>query len=288
MGVIGRILAYIALFAAVVLMLSIYVPDAVAAASIVVGVAITYLAARYSGRFTHMPSVYGSLSWSSGLFLLFLLTYFAVMSGEVVWAAALYTIYMALGLGTVAIIGAKEYRVVMQNTRPGDVLLGVLLGILAAWIAYAVPLQVAPLIGPTTQILSASDFAVGVFIVMLYIVAIPEEFMGRVFAFHAGATTVDLFSASVAATILGYALHAITRYPNTAVLALVTLVWSLVTAYYAWTRCLLGSVLMHAVYNTLIVLMYEYGALPVFIPSLVAAIAIAAYVTYIARSGGHG
>jgi uncharacterized protein YjfI (DUF2170 family) len=35
---------------------------------------------------------------------------------------------------------------------------------------------------------------------------------------------------------------------------------------------------MHAVYNTMIVLMTEFGALPVFIPSLVVAIAIFGYV----------
>jgi len=285
MGVIGRILAYVALYAAMALMLGMYRPDALAAAAMVIGATITYLAARYGERFAHVASAYGSLAWSSGLFLLFLLTYFAVASGESVWAAALYTMYMALGLGVAAIIGAKEYRAVMQNTRPRDVALGVILGIVAAWLAYAVPLQVAPLIGPTTQVLSVGDFAVGVFIVMLYIVAIPEEFMGRVFAFHAGATTVDLLSASVAAAVLGYALHAVSRYPNTGVLAVITLVWSLITAYYALTRCLFGSVLMHAVYNSMIVLMEVYGALPVFIPSLIAAIAIAVYV---ARSGGHG
>jgi hypothetical protein len=285
MGMIGRILAYIALVFAIALMLGIYIPDAVAAAAMAIGAAITYLAARYGRRFEHVASVYGSLSWSSGLFLVFLLTMFAVMSGETVWAAALYTIYLALGLGVAAIIGAKEYRTIMQNTRPRDVALGVLLGMLVAWLAYAIPIQVAPLIGPTTQVLSVGDFATAVFITMLYIVAIPEEFMGRVFAFHAGATTVGLFSASVAATVLGYALHAVTRYPDTGVLAVVTLVWSLVTAYYAMTRCLLGSVLMHAIYNTMIVLMYEYGVLPVFIPSLVVAIAIAVYIV---RSGGSG
>jgi len=275
---IGRLLAYIALYAAMGLMLGIYKPDAVAAAAMVIGATVTYLAAVHGKRFEHVASAYGSLAWSSGLFLLFLLTDFAVMSGQSVWAAALYTIYIGLGLATAAIIGAKEYRAVMQNTRTRDVLLGVLLGIVIAWLAYAVPLQVAPLIGPTTQVLSIGDFATGVFITMLYIVAIPEEFMGRVFAFHAGATTVDLFSASVAATVLGYALHAVSRYPNTAVLAVITLVWSAITAYYAFTRCLFGSVLMHAVYNTMIVLMSVYSALPVFIVSLIAAIAIAVYL----------
>jgi hypothetical protein len=281
---IGRLLAYIALYAAMALMLGIYRPDAVAAAAMVIGATVTYLAARYSERFEHVASAYGSLAWSSGLFLLFLLTEFAVESGQSVWAAALYTIYMALGLATAAIIGAKRYASVMQNTRLRDVLLGVLLGIVIAWMAYAVPLQVAPLIGPTTQVLSIGDFATGVFITMLYLVAIPEEFMGRVFAFHAGATTVDVFSASVAATVLGYALHAVSRYPNTAVLAVITLVWSAITAYYALTRCLLGSVLMHAVYNTMIVLMSVYSALPVFIVSLIAAVAI---VVYLVRGGAN-
>jgi len=281
---IGRVLAYVALYAAIALMLGIYRPDAVAAAAMVVGAAATYLAAMYGKRFEHVASAYGSLSWSSGLFLLFLLTLHAVLSREPVWASALYAIYTVLGLATIGIIGAKEYRAVMQNTRLRDVLLGVLLGIVAAWLAYAVPLQVAPLIGPTAQVLSV-DAAVGLFIVMLYIVAIPEEFMGRVFAFHAGATTVDLVSASVAAAVLGYALHAVSRYPNTAVLAVITLVWCAVTAYYALTRCLFGSVLMHAVYNTVIVLMDVYGALSVFIPSLVVAAAMAIYIVRGGESG---
>jgi hypothetical protein len=282
---IGRVIAYIALYSAIALMLSVYIPSVEAAFAVVAGALVTYAAARFGNRFEHVASAYGSLAWSSGLFLIFLLTMFAVMAGDGAWASALYTMYIALGLGAVAIIGAKEYRAVMQNTRARDVALGVLLGILAAWLAYAVPLQVAPLIGPTAQILSVVDVAVGLFIVMLYIVAIPEEFMGRVFAFHAGATTVDLFSASVAAAVLGYALHAITRYPDAGVLAVITLVWCAVTAYYASTRCLFGSVLMHAVYNTLIVLMDVYGALNVFIPSMVVAAAIA---VYIARSGEHG
>jgi hypothetical protein len=282
---IGRVIAYIALYSAIALMMSVYAPSVEAAFAVVAGALVTYAAARLGNRFEHVASAYGSLAWSSGLFLVFLLTMYAVGAGGGVWASALYTMYIALGVATVAIIGAKEYRAVMQNTGARDVALGVLLGIMAAWLAYAAPLQVAPLIGPTAQVLSVVDVAAALFIVMLYIVAIPEEFMGRVFAFHAGATTVDLFSASVAAAVLGYALHAVTRYPDTGVLAVITLVWCAVTAYYAFTRCLFGSVLMHAVYNTLIVLMDVYGALSVFIPSIVAAAALA---VYIARSGGHG
>jgi len=271
---IGRILAYIALYTSMGVMLGIYRPDAVTAVAMVVGATATYFAALFGKRFERrVASAYASLMWSSGLFMLFFLTYFAVESGQNVWSLA-YTIYMVLGVSAAAIIGAKDYAAVMQNTRADYVLMGIGLGMVAAWLAYAVPLQIAPLIG----LLSIGDFATGVFITMLYIVAIPEEFMGRVFAFHAGATTVDLFSASVAATVLGYALHAITRYPSAGVLAVVTLVWSLITAYYAWSKCLFGSVLMHAVYNTMIVLMSEFGALPVFIPSLIAAIAIFGYV----------
>jgi hypothetical protein len=269
-------------------MLSLYVPGAASAVAVVIGVAATYLAARLGRGFEHVASVYGSLAWSSGLFLIFLLTVLAVESGESVWASALYAIYIVVGLGVAAVIGAKEYRAVVQSTRARDVALGVLLGAVIAWLAYAAPLQVAPLVGPATRILSIGDFAVGVFIIMVYMVAIPEEFMARVFAFHAGATTVDLFSASVAAAVLGYALHAVRYpYPYDGALAVVVLVWCAVTAYYALTRCLLGSVLMHAVYNTVVVLMSVYGALSVFIPSLVVAAALAVYCSY-GGGGGHG
>lgn len=273
-----KLLAYLALYSAVAIMLSVYPPDVLNIAAVAIGAAVTYAAARCGGRFERrVTSVYASLAWSSCMLLVFFVTVFTISSGLDVAPFLLYILYVLLGVSLVAVVGAKDYRAVMQSVRHSA--LGALLGIVVAWAAYAVPISVAPVVGVSTP---ALDVVTCVFVLMLYLVAIPEEMLGRVFAFHVGATTVDLASASVAAAVLGYALHAITRYPAFGVLALVTVVWSLVTAFYAYTRSLVGAVLFHAVYNTVVTLMFSYGVLPVFIPSLVVAAALAVYV---ARGG---
>lgn len=275
-----KLLAYLALYSAVAIMLSVYPPDVLSIAAVAIGAAVTYAAARCGGRFERrVTSVYASLAWSSCMLLVFFVTMFTISSGLDVAPFLLYVLYVLLGVSLAAVVGAKDYRAVMQSVSLRYAALGALLGIVVAWAAYAVPISVAPVVGVSTP---ALDVVTCVFVLMLYLVAIPEEFMGRVFAFHVGATTVDLASASVAAAVLGYALHAITRYPAFGVLALVTVVWSLVTAFYAYTRSLVGAVLFHAVYNTVVTLMFSYGVLPVFIPSLVVAAALA---VYIARGG---
>jgi hypothetical protein len=275
-----KLLAYLALYSAVAIMLSVYPPDVLSIAAVAIGAAVTYAAARSGGRFERrVTSVYGSLAWSSCILLVFFVTVFTIRSGLDVAPYLLYVLYVLLGVSLAAVVGAKDYRAVLQSVSLRYAALGALLGIVVAWAAYAVPISVAPVVGVSTP---ALDVVSTVFVLMLYLVAIPEEFMGRVFAFHVGAATVDLASASVAAAVLGYALHAITRYPAFGVLALVTVVWSLVTAFYAYTRSLVGAVLFHAVYNTVVTLMFSYGVLPVFIPSLVVAVALA---VYIARGG---
>ena len=275
-----KLLAYLALYSAVAIMLSVYPPDVLSIAAVAIGAAVTYAAARCGGRFERrVTSVYASLAWSSCMLLVFFVTMFTISSGLDVAPFLLYVLFVLLGVSLAAVVGAKDYRAVMQSVSLRYAALGALLGIVVAWAAYAVPISVVPVVGVSTP---ALDVVTCVFVLMLYLVAIPEEFMGRVFAFHVGATTVDLASASVAAAVLGYALHAITRYPAFGVLALVTVVWSLVTAFYAYTRSLVGAVLFHAVYNTVVTLMFSYGVLPVFIPSLVVAAALA---VYIARGG---
>jgi hypothetical protein len=111
-----RFLSYVALYAAIAIMLSIYMPDIVNVFALVVGVCCVVVAARLSGRFERrVYSVYGSLSWSSGLFLLFFLTYYAVYSGD----AFVYILY---------VIG-----VVLRNMNGGVVILWI---IWIIWIGY--------------------------------------------------------------------------------------------------------------------------------------------------------
>jgi membrane protease YdiL (CAAX protease family) len=176
------------------------------------------------------------------------------------------------------------------------VLLGVVCGVVAGWFAYSIPCSIVgaadilsmPVVGLVETLGSAGslgfDLVTAVFVVMLFIVAIPEEFMARFFAFHIGGVTVDLFSGSLAATVLGYALHAITRYSNPSVLLVVTMVWALITAFYAFTRSLVGSIMFHAVYNTVVVFMYV-DVLATFLLSLAIA---AACLVFAVKGVGNG
>ena len=270
-----RFLSYVALYAAIAIMLSIYMPDIVNVFALVVGVCCVVIAARLSGRFERrVYSVYGSLSWSSGLFLLFFLTYYAVYSGDV-FVYILYLMFLLLGLGSIGVIGAKDYRAVLQNVSVKYIALGVVFGVVTAWFAYAIPCSIAPTVG---FIGSASIDPVTILILMMFIVAIPEEFMGRIFAFHVGAVNLDLYSGAIASVVLGYALHAITRYSNLMVLAVVTVVWALITAFYAYTRNVTATVVYHTIYNVVVICSSIYGVLPVFYVTLPIVIGLAAYV----------
>jgi membrane protease YdiL (CAAX protease family) len=284
-----RFICYFALYAAIAIMLSMYIPDALAAVGIVVGVVVTYLAALYGKRFRHrVTSVYGGLMWASGLLLLFYLTYYSILSGVDAMAYVLYAVFVVFGVSAAAVVGAKEYAAVLQNVRVDYVLLGVVCGIVVAWFAYSIPCSILPIVGLVETLGPAGslgfDLVTAVFVVMLFVVAIPEEFMARLFAFHIGGVTVDLFSGGLAATVLGYALHAITRYSNPSVLLVVTLVWALITAFYAFTRSLIGSIMFHAVYNTVVVFMYV-DVLATFLVSLAIA---AACLVFVVKGVGNG
>jgi len=271
-----KFLCYVALYTAITIMLSIYMPDITNVFALVVGVGITVLASRLAHRFEKRTSVYGSLAWSSGLFLLFFLVYYSYGAVSDVFVYIIYIVFLLLGLASIAVVGAKDYRVVLQNVSSVYVALGVVFGIVTAWFAYAIPCSVEstiPIIGITTSV-----DPVAMLVLMIFIVAIPEEFMGRLFAFHVGATTLDIYSGAIAATVLGYALHAITRYPNFMVLAIVTVVWSLITAFYVYTRSLVGAVVYHAVYNTVIICSSMYGVLPVFYVTLPIVIALSVLI----------
>jgi len=276
-----RILSYIALYSAISIMLSLYIPDAINVVTIVLSIAVVVFAAVRGGRFDRrVSSVYGSLAWSSGILLLFFVTYFAVVSAGV-FTYVLYSLFLLFGLA-ISVIAAKNYGAVLQNVSSVYAVYGVVFGIVTAWFACAVPASVLPVIGSVDGVVSV-DSVFSIAILMMYLVAIPEEFMARLFAFHIGASTVDVFSGAVAAVVLGYALHAITRYPNFVVLAIVTVVWGLITAFYAYTRSLVGAVLYHCVYNVVVICMYIYGVLTTFIVTLPIVASLAASV-YLVKS----
>ena len=112
----------------------------------------------------------------------------------------------------------------------------------------------ASFVGPLTTQLE-EWFGIGIeFLMMLFVVAVPEELMARVFYLRMGSAVTDVFTAGLLTMVAGYAMHAVTRYDieyGSLVLLVITIVWLIFSIVYM-RHGLLGSIAAHAVYNTLI------------------------------------
>jgi len=109
-------------------------------------------------------------------------------------------------------------------------------------------------IGPLTLQLE-EWFDIGItFLIMLFIVAVPEEIMARVFYFRMGSAVTDVFTASLLTLVTGYAMHAYSRYDieyGTLALLVIVVVWLMITLAYV-RHGILASIAAHATYNSLI------------------------------------
>jgi len=114
-----------------------------------------------------------------------------------------------------------------------------------------------------------------IFFVMLFFVAIPEEFLARVFYLKLGSQVLDPYTAGVAMLGCWYALHAVTRwgiYGGDVALFIITLGGVILGVTYMLYG-LFAAVFAHAVYNTLIYL-WDYvtrGVFPMYTDIAVAA-----------------
>jgi len=201
--------------------------------------------------------------WVSLALFLFLLM-FAVDAGQ-----ELYTFFILAAAALVGLLNLDKPKYILLQHEPrsslsfvrgmlwgvvGFIAANFVLGIFVGSTIIRNPVAAELLVGPITS--QIEDWiGIGVeFILMLFLVAVPEELMGRVFYMRMGSSVTDPFSAGLITLASGYAMHAVTRYDlecGTLVLLVLTIVWLIITIAYI-RHGLLASISAHATYNTLI------------------------------------
>jgi hypothetical protein len=124
---------------------------------------------------------------------------------------------------------------------------------------YSVDLAVGYL---DSRLLSQFENVVGVFLLMLFFVAIPEELLSRVFYLNVGSSVLSPEVASIVMITTWYSLHAVTRYflpYGSLVLSIITLGGLVLLVSYGLYG-FISAVFSHAIYNTLIVLTTDFGS----------------------------
>lgn len=233
-------------------------------------------------------------AWISIALLLYLMTVETIFSGL---GATLYIAFIVVAAALIGLLNEDipKYRLVDHEVSSS---LAFARGIIYGLYAYAIATiilalgiglgsmsSIAPqiLVGPITVQLHEL-FGIGIeFLLMVFIVAVPEELMARVFYFKMGSTVLDPVTAALLTLVTGYGMHAVTRYGieyGSLVLFVITLVWLILTICYV-RHGLLGSIAAHATYNTMITAMY-YGSGYAIIAAVIAVVAAYGYM-YIKR-----
>ena len=114
-----------------------------------------------------------------------------------------------------------------------------------------------------------------VFLIMLFVVAVPEELFFRVYLYKTGRFAVTTVPAAIVSGAAWFALHAVTRAPDYAALLVLGIVGAVLYAIYGLYG-LVGAVATHAVYNTCIALLSELGFEYGFVAAVVLFIVFAA------------
>jgi len=234
-----------------------------------------------------LKNMYIEASWLSLALLLFLFTAWSIYmdAGEL-----LYVVFIVVAVATIGLLNIDKPKNILLQEEPKSTLAflrGVIYGAIAFFFAILTAVGIIPssigigsikqhlIVGPvSTQLYDV--FGLGYeYLLMLFIVAVPEELMGRVFYMRFGASVIDVFTASILTAVSGYAMHGITRYGldyGSQVLFIITVVWILFTIAYV-RHGLLCSISAHATYNTLITAL-EYGAIPYALSILIIGIII--------------
>jgi hypothetical protein len=126
---------------------------------------------------------------------------------------------------------------------------------------YSVDLAVGYLDSRLLSLVSQFEGVVGVFLLMLFFVSIPEELLSRVFYLNVGSSVVTAPLASIVMITTWYSLHAVTRYflaYGSLVLFIITL-GGLVLMISYMLHGFISAVFAHAIYNTLITMTVSFG-----------------------------
>lgn len=96
------------------------------------------------------------------------------------------------------------------------------------------------------------------FMLMLFVVAIPEELFFRIYLYKVGRFAVTTVPAALVSGAAWFALHAVTRAPDYMALVVLGIVGAVLYAVYGLYG-FIGSVAAHAMYNVGIVMIYDLG-----------------------------
>jgi len=237
-------------------------------------VLLTLLSLTRAAYWVELENVYIVGGWVSLALFLYLLLH-VVEAGE-----ELYTFFIVAAACLVGLLNLDRPQYVLMQHEPTSSVAfarGIIWGILSFAIANLIGMiflgteemvkgsvLTQLFVGPiTSQLQEWVDVGLA-FLLMLFIVAVPEEIMARVFYLRMGSAVTDVFSASLLTLVSGYAMHAYTRYDlelGTLVLLILTVVWLMLSIAYM-RHGLLASVAAHATYNTLVTAaIYGWGYL---------------------------
>jgi len=263
-----KLFAYVFVFAIVVAtMLCDYPPTDfygyLTVGAIVAGAALLFVLSLDRAYFwVEIENPYIVGGWVSLALFLYLLMY-SVPTGQ-----ELYTFFILAAAALVGLLNIDKprYVLIQHEPRSGAAFArGIIWGLLAYSIANLLLLMFvgfeesasilrAMFVGPITSQLS-EWLDIGIeFLIMLFVVAVPEELMARVFYLRMGSAVTDVYTASLLTLVSGYAMHAVTRYSldyGSLVLFVLTVVWLLLSVAYM-RHGLLASIAAHATYNTMI------------------------------------
>jgi len=96
------------------------------------------------------------------------------------------------------------------------------------------------------------------FLLMLFVVAVPEELLFRVLLLKVGSYAVNPVVGGLASAVMWFGLHAITRVPDYYALACLGIVYIVITIMY-YLYGFVSAVATHALYNVGVVILYDIG-----------------------------
>lgn len=236
---------------------------------------LAFVVSRYRAKFNiQTDNIYLTASYLSLSFIVFEFMVLVLALGFMpYWGDMVYIVSVLVAIALVGLLNediAENYVLVLEpehitnatrGAALGSVMFFIALGLAASFNASNVMIGYL-----STKLLEVTDI-VPILLLMIFFVAIPEEFLARVFYIGMGSATVGAPLSSLLMIATWYALHAVTRYfadPSGIVLFIITLggVFLMISyMYYSY----LTAVFAHAIYNTLIYTYFMIGSAATFV-----------------------
>ncbi len=229
-----------------------------------------------------IKNIYFNSAWLAISFIFFEFSVFALSYRIIApqWGDAVYLFAVMSGAVLIGLLNADTAinalaTMEIGGNSLGSIVRGVMIGSIMFFVAYIISgisgYSIAPnrlFIGyMTNRMLQWEEVyeVISIFFVMLFFVAIPEEFLARVFYLRLGSQVLDPYTAGVVMLSTWYGLHAVTRWGiwgGDVALLIITLGGVVLGAAYMLYG-FFAAIFAHATYNTLIYLM-DYVARGVF------------------------